>query len=295
MASGPAVLKELSALGLDYAFIAGVAKHLRPAGLVKTSRKGGGIGTAHWDETDLTRIILSLAGGQPSDASAAVAALHSLPHAGSFSQLRNSGIRTPEGDALNITFGAYLEGSMQIVSRMNPQEIIEEQESCRHDTITMTLDPPRAEVTSYTYNSTLVTVYEASPPLPVEGQNALLNLRYQHPTTPLWRRQTTVLPYQILIAAGRLVASKPTNAAALPFPGEAPSGANPRNTNENAPDPARSEARVRDSQPRKQKLTETSDTSEFREDGKPHQALSASRGWSSLILSGDQPPNDSHP
>ncbi len=272
MPSGPTSMKELAALGLDYAFITGAAKHLRAADLLTVHPKGGGA-TAHWTARDYLLLTTSLAGDQPSDAPTVAPALAQLPHA---LTVRERFSTTVERDGpIGFTFGGWFLSEVTHALGLTGDTLQQAVDASRSATITMSLFPYRIEVTFYGGGEdgceTYKLIFQAPPPPPVEGQNALLQTILLHVhKTPLWRERTTVIPYEIVFACASLLAKVPASAKAVP-PSE--TGVTTAAPEREAPEPHhRAPAPLRENQPHA--ATGPSDSPKTTEIGSGVQSLS---------------------
>jgi len=287
MPSGPSVVKELSALGLDGAFMTGVVKRGRAAKHYKTSSKGGGSGTAHWEASDYGHLIASLAADQPSDAIATVGVLYPL-------QLTHAWMRPEEGEDYSIlpsspeeiTFGAFLEGSIRRIASLAPQDFEGEKERAEFGSITMSVEPPQVNVDVLGEAGRITYRFAAPRKVLFENQNALLDFNFI-PRTRLWRWRTTEIPYLVLVTCAELLARNPANNGEVPSDGEALAGADPESgdaENDDAPDLAGSGAseglsEVRSNQSRLLDAPGQSDASEDREAGSFAQQRIPVSGW----------------
>jgi hypothetical protein len=290
MPSGPAVIKDLEARGLNGAFLSGVVKRGRGAGLFKVSGKGGGISTAHWDETDLGHLVASLAGDQPSDVEEAIAILYPLilvsaksededGQPGAMEPFQRDLDNDPPGAAHDQTFGQFIEKTIRILSEVKRAE---DARAKVHGVITLSLEPPHASVDISIDGERRLYSFAAPRKVLVENQNRLLDFNYI-PKTPLWRWRTTTLPADILVSCADLLARTPASMNASSAEGEAPASADHEDgdessLNNNAPSPARPEASTLNNQPRETATGVTSNP-EIREVGTTIQSP-FSRGWS---------------
>ncbi len=277
MPSGPASMKELAALGLDYAFMFGSAKYLRAGRELTVHPKGGGA-TAHWTARDYLLLTTSLAGDQSSDAPTVAPALARLPHALTVREKSFTGLELERKGPAGFTFAEWFEYEVIRTSGLTGEALQREVDATQGATITMSLFPYRIEVKFYrggdTGDETLTLIFQAPPPPLVEGQNALLQtvLLHMH-KTPLWRERTTVIPYEIVFACASLLAKVPASAKVAPPSGSGVTTATPERE---APEPHhRAPAPVRENQPHA--ATGTSETLESTEVGIAMQSLSVSR------------------
>lgn len=251
MPSGPTSMKELAARGLDYAYITGAAKHLRAADELTVHSKGGGA-TAHWTARDYLLMTTSLAGDQPSDAPTVAPALAQLPHALTVREKSFTGAALERKGPAGFTFGEWFVTKVTHTSGLTGEALQQAVDAGRDATITMSLFPYRVEVTFYRGgedgDETYKLIFQAPPPPPVEGQNALLQTILLHVhKTPLWRERTTVVPYEIVLVCASLLAKVPASAKVAPPSGSGVTTATPERE---APEPHhRAPAPVRENQP----------------------------------------------
>lgn len=276
MPTGFRITKHLAGLGWDYSFLDQRVRALRQGGEVPVGPKAPGKPgphqtVLHWPAEAYPPLIASVHASSQSAVLDTVKALLALPHMLSFEE---KGYQTPTDrtyPVLGITFGGFLTAAIQRVAGMDAAALAAERQSTRRANITMKLDPARVEIRFPDgEGGALRMVFEAPPP-PREPQwNALYDPRYARRTT-LWMDRTTVIPYEIVLVCGELLASNPTSAKKS-SKGQAPGGATPDESasNEDAPSLAGPGASSRNSQPRAN-ATETLHTSEAREDGKSHQ------------------------
>ena len=249
MPSGPASLKELAALGLDHAFMSGAAKYLRSASRMTIHSKGGGA-AAHWTVRDYLLLTTSLAGDLPSDAPTVAPALAQLPHVMTLREHSiTKRVADHEGPA-DFTFGDWFENDVTQISSLTGDALQQEVSAAQGATITMSLFPYRVEVKFYgggeDGSETLRIIFEAPPPPPFEGQNALYRPDLVHKTS-LWRERTTVIPYNVVLACASLLARVPANAKAVPPSG---SGVTTATLERETPEPHhKAPAPVRKNQP----------------------------------------------
>ncbi|MFT8246595.1 hypothetical protein [Roseomonas sp. BN140053] len=276
------MLKELTEQGLDYGYMLGVVRYLRPAGLSKISGKGGGKAVVHWDYPDFSNFITGLAGDQPNAAPEAVRTLCPLLHTRSFQgeiwdkptfvpSYQRDFEKNPQDPERDLTWERFLQSQMQRLVDMDPSEREEDRKLARGDLITMTMSPPRVDVTFYMGTKYTTLVFER----PSEYKNALLTLMDAQPQAPLWRRHTTQLPLTIIYAAAELLAKNPASTGGLLPQAEANANAEALGTpqHENAPDLPGSGARTRTIQPRAN-ATGAVTSPEIREVGIKHQPYS---------------------
>jgi hypothetical protein len=281
--TGFRIAKHLAGLGWDYSFLDQRVRALRQGGEVPVGPKAPGRPgphqtVQHWPAEPYAALIASVHASTQSAVLDTVAALLSLPHLLSF---EDKGRRTPTDrtyPALGVTFGGFLAAAIQRVAGMDAATLAAERESTRLADITMALDPARVEIRfPDDEGGALRMVFEAPPPPRDPSWNALYDPRYVR-KAPLWMDRTTVIPYEVVLVCGELLASNPASEK-KPSKGRTPSGAAPGESaqNENAPSLPGLGASIRNSQPRTN-ATETSDTSEVREDGISHQVPFGMRG-----------------
>jgi len=257
MASGPEARRAFEEFGINAAFLDGLFRYLRRT-YTKASKPGGGKGTVHWDETDLGPSIAGMGCEQPSDAPATVAALYSLPLARIADGTVGGGYPPATYErGLNeastpdvLTFGRFIENEICRVALMSKPEREAEEAENRFSAIILNSERGRAEVVFYRiaspqYYSVLFTV---------PAGNTLAPTLPPSRTTRLWRDRTVTLPFSIIVVAAELLADTwETTGKFLEFSGDG--NANPPHdgdvptTNENALDPARSTAPVRETRP----------------------------------------------
>jgi hypothetical protein len=297
--SGAFVLRQLAEQGLDEAFLDGNLRALRAAALLPIGRKGPGKAILHWQAADYARYIIALAAAGPTSAVATVEAIASLPFSrytidtGDDNSKKSLDL-PPIGRDL-ADYLAHLIESTAADIKARRQDTASDRGTAKAmagaDTapgvtvidpaIIIWLEPNRVELAFYDERDHAVMAeFRDPPPEPIPGQNALMT--YFVPRARLWVQRVTRIPYDIIAACAELLAMNPETTSADQTTGETPSGGSPADTittatNENAPDPARSEASIRNSQPRAN-ATETLHTSEVREDGKSHQVPFGMRG-----------------
>jgi hypothetical protein len=289
--TGTAVMKRLATMGLDRTFLEGVLRQLRRDKLSASGEKGVGVSSYEWQAGDYATYLCGLAAEGPTTAAATVLALSSLPFAGAYSgsswapeRIKNLGLETKDSP---LTLGVWLAAEIKDLKGLPPEVRAARGADEARATLTLTAHPPRAEVTFYQGSDFYRLVWQHAPK-PYPGGNALMFM--PDPSRHgLWIDRTAVMPYAILTACADLLASNRKPVAIYHPKGSAPSGAEPEGdtTNENASDLAGSEASIRNSQPRTN-ATETSDTSEVREDGNTHQVPFGMRGRLPLPSRKDQ-------
>lgn len=293
MPTGFRIAKHLAGMGWDYPFLDLRVRALRQGGAVPVGpqapgRPGPHQTVQHWPAEAYVALVASVHAASQSTVLDTVKALLSLPHRLSF---EDKGRRTPTDrtyPALGVTFGGFLAAAIQRVAGMDAATLAAERENVRQADITMMRDPARIEIRFPDgQGGALRMVFEAPPPPREPGWNALYDPRYAR-KAPLWMDRTTVIPYEVVLVCGELLASTPASTN-KPSKDRAPGGAAPGESaqNENAPSLPGLEASIRNSQPRTN-ATETSHTSEVREDGKSHQVPFGMRGRLLLQSKKDQ-------
>lgn len=298
MPTGTAVMKCLATMGLDRSFLEGVLRQLRRDGLSASGEKGGGFSGYDWQAKDYATYLCGLAAEGPTSAAATVQALAALPFSGAY-----SGSSWPNlSDKLDfkddegvLTFAVWLASEIDTLKGLSPEEREARHSSPDRATLTLTVYPPRAEVTFYHGSEFFKLVWQHAPK-PYPGGNALMFLS-DPPRQGLWIDRTAVMPYAILVACADLLASNRTYAIYHPK-GSAPGGADPegKTTDENAPDLAGSRAPVREGQPHRQDAAfPVGDDREAREFGILSQAPFCRGGRRPLHSRKDKPDHACHP
>ncbi len=279
MASGPEARRAFEEFGINAAFLDGLFRYLRRT-YTKASKPGGGKGTVHWDETDLSPTIVGMGCEQPSDAPTTVAALYPLPIARITEGKVGEGYPPPTYErglnevatADDLTFGKCIENEICRLALMPKADREAEEEKNRYSIIILSSERGRAEVTFYKAASQQYKTFLFTVP----AGNALAPTLPPIRTTRLWRDRTVTLPFSIIVVAAELLADtwKKTGRL-LEFSGNGNANPNPTGdittTNENARDLAGSRAPLRENQPH----------ANAAEDNQPHAATGPSHSLES--------------
>ena len=276
MPTGRQIVKRLAELGLDGASALDQStRELRSAALAPASTQAAGVvESVHWPSRSYARLIISRAAPTSLTTVETVRLLGALPHARSEAGSDGPFGQRERSDPQDMNLEDYFAAVIEHAAEMDAGTLAAEKVDTEFGTITMRLDPPRVEVRlPYGAGQAYTLVFEEPPPSRDPRWNLLYDPRYA-PKPGLWARRTTELPYAALLACAELLAMTPGHKRS-PGGSSDEGDPQPRTPNENAPDPARSEALREGETGGKTDYTapETLPSSENREAGKIPQPL----------------------